>query len=140
MTETFRSADGRKVVEVGSAEDVGKVSGFSVDLAATRVESIGLAGRRHHGELVPWTSVESFGPDAVMVMVKGVEQASEDFEPRTLRGRRVLSTAGFELGTVDDVMFDAGTGAIVSVSTATETIAADRLQSVGSYALVVKAG
>ena len=137
MSETFRSAEGRKVVASGTAEDAGLVEGFHVDAGATRIESVGLAGRKHKGELVPWSAVQSFGPDAVMIT--GTQQTSEDFEPRTLRGARVLSTAGFELGSVDDVSFDAGTGALISVSTGTDTITADRFSSIGSYALVVSA-
>jgi sporulation protein YlmC with PRC-barrel domain len=55
-----------------------------------------------------------------------------------VRGTRVLNTAGFEVGTVDDVMFDAASGELTGATTTGGYIEAKRFKAVGSYALIVE--
>ena len=73
------------------------------------------------------------------------EQVSSERETQAVKGKvaalgsRVLTTDGFDAGTVVDVEFDTGSGDLTSVRTGTDTFGADRLRSLGSYALVVDA-
>lgn len=57
-----------------------------------------------------------------------------------VRVSRVLTTGGFEVGTADDVQTDTTTGEPIGVITADRRIDAERLRSLGSYALVVEPG
>jgi hypothetical protein len=73
------------------------------------------------------------------------EQVTTDRETQAVRGKvsalgsRVLTTTGFDAGTVVDVEFDTGSGELTAVRTDTDTFSRDRLRSLGSYALVVEA-
>lgn len=51
----------------------------------------------------------------------------------------MLTDGGTELGKVDDVDFDPGTGSITYLISADDRIAGDRLLGCGSYAVVVRA-
>lgn len=57
-----------------------------------------------------------------------------------LMGKRVLSTAGDELGKVADVEFDGTSGAVTALLVGELHVAGVRLCGVGSYAVVVTAG
>jgi len=50
------------------------------------------------------------------------------------RGSRILTTTGFDAGTVEDVMFDGESGILEGVETSRGWIAGDRLEALGSYA------
>ena len=52
-------------------------------------------------------------------------------------GKRVLTSAGDELGTVTDVEFVPDTGEVTALVLDTGTIAGTRLLGIGSYAVVV---
>jgi hypothetical protein len=56
-----------------------------------------------------------------------------------LLGKRVLSTGGDDLGKVDDVEFDPGTGTITALLLPGGEVAGIRLVGVGSYAVVLQA-
>ena len=145
MIDTFNAADKRTVVAGDSAENIGKIRGFIVDPGANRVEAVHISGRGKRAEIVEWGRVR-FGGDAVIVESgDAVERVDTDRElaavkgPLAVRGSRVLDTAGFELGTAEDVSFDTETGELVTVRTTTGEVDASRLCSLGSYALVVDA-
>jgi sporulation protein YlmC with PRC-barrel domain len=54
-----------------------------------------------------------------------------------LVGRRALSERGNELGTIDDVTFDADTGALVDLVIGERSVPAGSLLGSGSYAVVL---
>ncbi len=54
-----------------------------------------------------------------------------------LRGRRVLTDAGFDLGELVDVEFDEATGTIERLETARSRIRGAGLLSIGPYAVIV---
>ncbi len=146
MSETFNSSDGRPVVAVDTAETIGEVKGFVVDPTATRIESVHISGRGRKAEIVPWASIQSFGADGVMAdLASAGEQVSSDHETQAVKGNivarktRVLTTEGFELGTVEDVMFDTATGQLTGAVTTEGRIDGSRFRSLGSYALIVDA-
>jgi uncharacterized protein YrrD len=146
MTETFTGAEGRSVVASDTAEGIGEVKGFVVDPTASRVDAVHVSGRGKKAEVVAWSAITSFGADAVMAdSASTPEQVTTDRETQAVRGKvsalgsRVLTTTGFDAGTVVDVEFDTGSGELTAVRTDTDTFSRDRLRSLGSYALVVEA-
>ena len=145
MIDTFNAADKRTVVAGDSADNIGKIRGFIIDPGANRVEAVHISGRGKHADIVEWGRLR-FGGDAVIVDSEdAVERVDEEREvlavkgKLAIRGSRVLDTAGFELGTVEDVSFDSDTGQLMTVRTTTGEVDAARLCSLGSYGPVVDA-
>lgn len=143
-TDTFRNVEGRKVIASDTAESIGSVKGFVLDAAGRTIESIHVDGHGKRAVILAWPTVQAFGADAVMAAA-GVEPATIDNEHQkaavkgvvSMLGSRVLTVDGREIGTVDDVEFDTGSGAVVRVTTDHGPIDAHQLRSLGSYALVV---
>lgn len=140
----FSDAEGRKVVSTSTAETVGKVSGFVVDPAIRAVLALQVR-KAESGDTLPWPRVVAFGSDAVTVETREAITEADDAvtallgKDHRLVGKRVLSTAGDELGTVTDVEFDGRSGAVTVLVLAGGEIAGVRLRGVGSYAVVVAA-
>ncbi len=146
MSETFSGADGRTVIAADTADEIGEVKQFVLDRGARRIDGVHVAGRGKKAEVVPWSSVRSFGTDAVIVeAVDAAHRVADDHEIDAVkgnisaRGSRVLTTHGFEHGRVDDVEFDPATGELTAVETSEGRVEASAIRSLGSYALVVDA-
>ena len=146
MSQSFRAAEGRKVIAKTTAEEIGKVKSFVVDTTASRVTALQIGGRGGSAELVDWANVNAFGDDAVIVEGADVARAPDDREKEAVkgdiraRGTKVLTTAGYDVGKVHDVMFDGASGEIVGMMVGKKTLVpADRMRSLGSYALVIDA-
>ncbi len=144
MSDTFNAAEGRSVVAADSAETIGEVKGFLIDPTATRIESVHVSGRGRRAEVIPWSKIRSFGPDAVMAEHAGdPEHVAEGRDTDAIKGKivargsRILDTNGFERGTVDDVMFDSETGQLTGVLSTQGHLSATSLRSLGSYALII---
>ncbi len=147
---SFEDARGRKVVDLASAETVGKVKDFVVDPATRSVVALVLK-KAKTGDSLTWTDLAGFGPDAVTV--QGVDKITAATGPvsallgkdHQLMGKRVLSTDGVELGQVADVEFDPDNGAVTSVLLedgppgSPGSVEGARLLGVGSWAVVVRA-
>jgi sporulation protein YlmC with PRC-barrel domain len=140
----FSEASGRKVVSTSSAETVGKIDGFVIDpqrRAVVAVECRKTAG----GDVLAWPDIVGFGADAVTVADAGaITEAGPELQAlrgkdHRVLGKRVLSSAGDELGKVQDVEFDAGSGVVEALIVEGAQIAGERLIGVGSYAVVVSA-
>lgn len=141
----FSEALKRPVMTTAGARSVGSVSGFVVDPVSRRLLALRLAKTPGSGDIVLWEDLTAFGPDAVTLPTDApvseargrvAELGGKDAE---LVGKRMLTDAGAELGTVDDVDFDPGTGSISYLMSADDRIAGDRLIGCGSYAVVVRA-
>jgi sporulation protein YlmC with PRC-barrel domain len=139
----FSAALGRKVVSTSTAETVGFVEEFVVDPRTHSVVALGL--KKAKGGVLRWSDLTAFGEDAVTVAsAEQVGSADETItalsgKDHRLVGKRVLSTAGDELGTVADVEFDPASAALTALALAERSIDAVRLVGVGSYAVVVRA-
>ena len=138
------AALGRRVVAQDTADEVGEVKAVVIDRAGRRIERIQVAGPKRHPRLVDWSSIASFGPDAVILGDHDdIGDPVDDRDQEVVRGdvavigARILDTAGFEHGRVADVTFDPETGAIVGVVGDDAHIAADHIRSLGTWALVV---
>lgn len=144
---SMRSMEGQTVIALDTADDIGDVRHFVVSRDASHIERLHIDGRKKNAMFTEWRDLESFGADKVIV--KRADAASQSDDERDLDaakgdieilGARVLDTAGFEHGTVDDVDFESDTGAIVSITSSNgEVTGADRVRSLGSYALVIDA-
>jgi uncharacterized protein YrrD len=143
-TETFKRVEGRRVVASDTAESIGTVKGFVLDPSGRSVEAIHVDGHGKRARILDWSGVAAVGADAVMAAPSADVSTIEDDHQQaavkgavTMIGTRVLTTAGREVGTVVDVEFDVGSGHVVHVDTDHGSVAAERLRSLGSYALVV---
>ena len=143
MSESFRHSTGRKVVSRASAKELGTVNHLIVDAEQRQIAAI-VIGRGKRARLVEWAQLSGFGPDAVMVVDEGaLRLAVEDREQAAaegkleLVGKRTLSERGNELGNIDDVTFDADTGALEDLLIGDRRISAQTLLGSGSYAAVL---
>ena len=145
MSDSFRQANGRKVVSRASAADLGVVSHLLVDADERRITAV-TVGRGKKARLVDWAQVSGFGPDAVMVDDEGALRAAVDDRERAgvdgkleMVGKRALTERGNELGTVDDVTFDPGSGVVEMLRIGDREVPAGSLLGSGPYAVVLDA-
>jgi uncharacterized protein YrrD len=126
------------VLSRATAEKIGEVGQFVVDGPGRRVAAI-VVGKGRKARVVDWDAIAGFGPDAVMVESEQRLREPHDGETKLdWLGRRVLNDRGFELGPVEDVEFDAESGALQQVRVKGGAVAgADQVLGAGSYAVVV---
>jgi sporulation protein YlmC with PRC-barrel domain len=143
VSESFRRSSGRKVVSRASATEVGSVSHLLVDVRRRQVAAV-VIGRGKRAQLIDWSQLSGFGPDAVMVVDDDARRPPADDRERAaaegsleLVGKRVLSERGNDLGQIDDVTFDADTGALEDLLIGDRRVPAGSLLGSGSYAVVV---
>ncbi|MFI8567790.1 PRC-barrel domain-containing protein [Rhodococcus sp. NPDC078407] len=140
----FSESIGRKVVSTSTADTVGAVGAFLVDPRSRTVAGLQIK-KSKTGDALMWSGISTFGTDAVTVdsadriVEIGTEELLSELDGKAHRviGKRVLSTAGVDLGTVDDVEFDPETGTITSVIVDSVSIQGSTLTGVGSYAVVL---
>ncbi len=140
----FSKAKGHKVVSSSTASTVGKVSELIVD-PVTRSVVLVKVKKSQTGDFLRWPDLTAFGADAVTVtddakLGDGGPQAEAlSGKAHRVLGKRVLTSAGDELGVVDDVDFDAETGVVTTLLVSGDAqVAGERLVGVGSYAVVVR--
>lgn len=142
--ESVNAILGRSVVGADDALELGEVKAVVLDRAASTVQRLQVAGSKRSPEMVEWDDIENLGADAIMVRSSdSVHDSDDDADADYVRGdieiigARVLDTAGYAIGTVEDVTFDAASGAVIAAQTDQGTIPSDRIRSLGTYALVV---
>jgi sporulation protein YlmC with PRC-barrel domain len=143
VSESFRGSSGRKVMSRASANEVGSVGHLLVDAQQRRVAAI-VIGHGKKAQLVDWAQLSGFGPDAIMVVDEAALRPPADDRERAavegsleLVGKRALSERGNELGQIDDVTFDAATGALEDLLIGDRRVPAGTLLGNGSYAAVL---
>ncbi|MFE9118981.1 PRC-barrel domain-containing protein [Streptomyces sp. NPDC007172] len=115
----------RPVVTLGG-EAVGQVKDTVFDAAGARITGFTLAGRGLLAgplkQSLPWSGVHFLGPDAVMIPSTDVLEDRAAVVARSeaghgqVRGARVLTDGGLEVGTVLDVVIEGGAdGRVVGV-------------------------
>ncbi|MGW6026733.1 PRC-barrel domain-containing protein [Streptomyces sp. NPDC055099] len=107
----------RPVVTLGG-EAVAQVKDTVFDASGGQITGFTLAGRGLLAgplkQSLPWSGVHALGPDAVMIPSAEVLQARDAVVDRgeadtgQVRGARVLSDGGLELGTVLDAVVESG--------------------------------
>ncbi|MDQ6874329.1 MAG: PRC-barrel domain-containing protein [Actinomycetota bacterium] len=132
-------------MSTSTAESVGQVADFVIDPQSRSIVALTVKNTPH-GDTVLWPSISAFGADAVTVAgaealidANGAVAALSGKDQRLL-GKRVLDTAGADLGAVSDVEFDPDTGALIALTLASGAVGGGRLIGMGSYAVVVHAG
>lgn len=145
MTLRFEQATGTPVYSRESADEIGTVIRFVITPGTHRVAAVHVAGRKRRAQLVDWSNVVGFGPDAVVIdSAESLRAADADHEQRVtagdldLRGRRVLTDGGYEIGELTDVDFDESSGVLELIHTSRTTVGADGLLVIGPYAVVVR--
>jgi sporulation protein YlmC with PRC-barrel domain len=143
VTDSFKGAIGRKVVSRASAAQLGTVGRLVIDVG-TKMVTLVVVGKGRKAKVVGWDQLSGFGPDAVMVSDDGaLHTAADDREKAAangtdeLLGKRVLTELGRELGTVEDVLFDAETGSVEQLVVGEQHYPAATLLGNGSYAAVL---
>lgn len=143
---SLRNLIGRKVMDRGRAEQIGKVSGVVVETSGgdVRIASLRLSGAGDEHEFADWDHVTGSGEDAVVVDgVDNLHPPRTPLEERLkggdaeLLGKRLLSDHGNEMGKVDDVDFDGTSGRIEHLVARNDRIEGSRLRSIGPYAVIV---
>ena len=141
LTDTL----GEHAVSKASAESLGAVDGVVIDAAGHRITAVQL-GKGRKARVVPWESISGIGSAALIVDDDESARAPDEREQRFtggdvgLIGSLVLSDRGNARGKVVDLEYEEDTGRLVSIRTESETVAADRLRAIGTYAWVVAAG
>jgi sporulation protein YlmC with PRC-barrel domain len=144
MSERFTAVPGRKIVSRTSAEELGNLAYLVVDVKRRQVASL-VVGKGRKALVVDWDQVSGFGPDAVMVADEsalhppiGDREHAAAGGKLELAGKRALSDMGNDLGTVTDVVFDPGTGALETLVLGDRDTLAASLLAVGSFAVIVR--
>ena len=137
-------AHGHKVVSTGDASTAGVVDAFVLDPAAGTIAGLSLKKTAGNGSLLPWSDITAFGVDAVtiadthLIVEPQGELAELGGKAHHFLKKRVLTTAGVQVGTVRDIDFDPATGKIVSIVTDAQPIDGSSLIGIGSYAVMVR--
>lgn len=141
FTETL----GQEVVSTSTAMVIGKIKSFVVDPQSSSVLALILKKTSGDADLLLYTDLIAFGPDAVTVESEAKLCASSPTvdhllgKDHELKKKRVLTETGKDLGTVRDVEFDPDTGRVTALTTNEVSIEGSGLIGIGSYAVVVAA-
>lgn len=145
MSDSFRQAAGRKVISRATAEELGEVNHLLLDARRQQIGAV-IIGKGKKAQLVEWAQVTGFGPDAVMVSDEGALRAPADDRERDaaegkldLVGKRALTETGTELGTIDDVTFDADTGTVEMLRISDKEVPGGSVLGNGTYAVIIDA-
>lgn len=141
----WSSARGRKVVAMDTASTVGVLDGLVIDAELGRVVALRLRKTHLRATMLPWADVHRFGEDAVTVVdAARIVEPDRDLaelasKSAAVLGKRVLSTAGIDLGRAADVDVDPATGEVLALVMPDGEVSGRRLLGAGPYAVVVKA-
>jgi uncharacterized protein YrrD len=110
---------GRQITVRDGGQDIGRIKDLVVDPTGREVVGIVLSDPIfRNSRVAPWKAVQSFGPDSVVIDTAGsVVKASANpdikaaIEKNTkIKGLKLLTTKGKELGKIVDIVFDETTG------------------------------
>jgi uncharacterized protein YrrD len=113
---------GRAVVVREGGEAVGKVKDLVVDPSGRQVLGFVVSeGLFKSTKVAPWMGVQAIGPDSVILAAAtGIVKAAETPDIKSvldkdlsIRGIRLQTTTGKDLGKIDDFQFDERTGAVL---------------------------
>jgi len=112
---------GRQITARDGGRDIGKIKDLVVDTSGREVIGIVLSDGMFTGSRVaPWKAAQVFGPDTVVIDVAASvvkASAAPDIKAvldkkTTIKGLKLLTTKGKELGKIVDFSFDETTGAV----------------------------
>ncbi len=145
MSELLSAAEGRKVLSRNDAETAGSVKTAVFDDRVQRIVSLHVSGGKRNAELVEWTDIAGFGPDAVVIVsADRLREAHDDHESDAVRrkvdplGARVLDDLGDQHGVVRDIRFDPESGVVEAIVGDDGEWQPDEVFALGGFALVVR--
>jgi uncharacterized protein YrrD len=112
---------GRKVIARDGGKEIGTIADVFVDPSGKQVIGFAVStGFLAGGKVAPWAAVQAIGPDSVVLdAATSVVKADEVPEIKnvldkklSVRGLRLQSTQGKELGKIEDFRFDEQSGAV----------------------------
>jgi uncharacterized protein YrrD len=139
---TLKELVGRPVVSRHSAETLGRLNGAVLDPSQHRIVAWQV-GKGRKGLLIDHIRVLGIA-DALMV-----DDDSSARKPATpaergtvkgshaILGHRVLSDAGDDLGTVEDIALDVGSGIVTDLRTSVTEATGESIRGFGAFALVL---
>lgn len=113
---------GRSVVVREGALQAGKIKDIVVDPSGRQILGFILTeGLLKSTKVVPWAGLQAIGPDSVIVdaatsIVKSAEAPEIEAvlqKDLSIRGVRLQTTGGKDLGKIDDLRFDERSGAVI---------------------------
>lgn len=113
---------GRSVVAREGGEAIGKVKDLVVDSPGRQVLGFVVSeGLFRSAKVAPWAGVRAIGPDAIVLgSASDIVKAGDAPDIKavldkdlSIRGLKLQTTAGKELGKIDDFQFDEHTGAVL---------------------------
>lgn len=139
---TLRELTRKPVVAVDSAEQLGSISGVRIDPGTRLITAMVIGGKK--GRVVAREAVRGVTGDVVtLTSADALHEALDPAEQDLLAGRfdvvkkRVLTTAGFDVGQVRDCEFDED-GTLTVLLTTTQALPGESLRGIGSYAVIVE--
>jgi uncharacterized protein YrrD len=112
---------GRQITARGGGQVIGKIRDLVIDGAGREVIGIVLSdGLFSASRVAPWKAVQAFGPDSVIIDAAGsvvkaaaIPAIKAVLDKKTrIKGLKLLTTDGKELGKISDVVFDEATGEV----------------------------
>jgi uncharacterized protein YrrD len=113
---------GRRITTREGGQEIGKVKDLAVDPTGREVLGIVLSdGMLSGARVAPWKSVQAVGPDSVVldkassvVKAKSLPEIKAALGKKTkVKGLKLLTNKGKDLGKITDTVFDEATGEIV---------------------------
>jgi uncharacterized protein YrrD len=113
---------GRQIIVRDGGHDIGKIKDLIVDPTGHEVIGIVLSDSMFSGSRVaPWRAVQAFGPDSVIIdiassVVKGstLPEIKAVLDKKTrIKGLKLVTTKGKELGKIVDFDFDESSGELI---------------------------
>lgn len=113
---------GRTVVVREGGQEVGKIKDIVVDPSGRQVLGFVVAEGLFKGtKVAPWMGMQAIGPDSVVLATAAsIVKAEEAPEIQavlekdlSIRGLRLQTSTGKDLGKIDDIQFDERTGAVL---------------------------
>ena len=141
----FADAEDTPVYSKASADEIGRIVRYIVAASTHSVVALQIGGRKRKAQLADWEHVVGFGRDAVVIDdEEHLRNPASEYEQRVaagdldLRGRRVLTDRGFEIGVLVDAEVDESTGEVLLLETDRTSVSGAGLTAIGSYAIVVR--
>ncbi len=142
----FRDALRRPVVGQDSAERLGELRRYHLDLATARLDRLEVAVEGGGAQILDWSAIVGFGADAVIIpspaalrVPAGDEEGRLIAGDLDLEGKRVLTDDGDLLGHLRDLEFDEQTGQVLRLELERGSVPLTRCIANGPYALIVAA-
>ncbi len=134
----------RPILDLSTATTIGRAEHAVIDVEQRTVVALALAKVEGDATILPWDSIRSIGADAITVDNGDLLRApAGELEQRTASGsldpiaKKVLSDAGDEHGSLDDIVIDSESGAVTDLVIGDRTVPGRALIGIGDYAAIL---